>query len=237
MSIPGLNRFRAVALFVFPVCFASISVWTHSARAAEASLKPAPESASDISSVYRDMIVVQRKAKQKAGRVVFGIAGFNEFGDGPISVSGVSINAGYAFLDSLEIGLSAVPVFLLRDRAIKTQVSALQLQNGQKAQLVAAEPKLQLALELLWLPAYGKDSWSPYSIVRSDTFFRLSLGTVQYQSDSGMRFGFGVGKTFFLSRFFNLRASGMFVLQDTVVNTQKTQSEAGVFELGAIWYL
>ena len=208
---------------------------SHSVFAADA--LPASEQSDHVAEVYRDMIVVQRKAKNKAGSILFSIFDASEFSDGPDYINGVNISLGYAFSDSFEVYANAVPFFFLQDRPVKKSVASLTLDDGQKAALLSPTPKLQYGLDLYWLPAYGKDSYGPHTIIRSDTFLKLSVNTVQFEVGQGMRETLGIGKTLFLSPYFNPRFCASIGLHETIINNQKTNSEFGIIELGAVWYL
>jgi hypothetical protein len=203
-----------------------------------ASEDPGNDDAPDmISEVYRDMIVVQRKAKNKAGKALFSMFVDSEFSDGPEAINAMNFSLGYALSDRWEVYANAAPLFFLQDRQIKKSVQELQLLDGSKANLISPDPKIQYGLDIYWLPAYGKDSWGPHTIIRSDTFFKLSLAMVQFASGSGRRETLGIGKTFFLSRWFNPRVTASFGFHETIVNDVKANSEFGVFELGSVWYL
>jgi hypothetical protein len=212
------------------------AVGSQPAQAIDEALKPPSDSTEAISTVYKDMIVVQRKAKEKRGRYLFQFFVSKNFSDGPKSIYSLNTDFGYALSDHWEVSLNVAPAFILQDQPIRSQVNELQLANGKRADLLSPNPKIQYGVEVLWLPAYGKDSWGPYTIIRSDTFFKLALGVVNYEQGSGNRFSLGVGKTFFLSRFFNPRLSAAFGYQQTIVNNVKSYSQMGLFELGSIWY-
>jgi hypothetical protein len=203
----------------------------------DASLEPVPPSADSISTVFRDMVVVQRKAKEKAKKILFYPYGSFDFSDGPTTMYGLNLDLGYAFSDEFELYAGYVPAFVANQRQIVSEVSSLTLQNGARAQLTYATPQAQYGLELLWAPAYGKDSWGPRHIVRSDTFFKLSAGMVQYSGASGGRYGLSLGKTFFLSRLLNFRASAGTSYVQAVVNGSATYYLLGILEFGIVWYL
>lgn len=220
----------------FLTLFLSIVFSTSLCLAVDRNLRPAADDSSQLADVYQDMIVVQQKAKEKAHKILFSLFGAIEFSDGPKAINALNLDFGYALSDSLEIYLNVAPVFFTQERRVSSLVSNLQLANGQQAALVSPDPKFQYGVELLWLPAYGKDSWGPYHIIRSDTFFKFSLGVTQFTSDSGLRGLLGIGKTFFLSPYLNPRISGSLAVEQTIVNAQKTTSEAGIFEFGSVWY-
>lgn len=206
------------------------------AFALEASLQAPLESSDTISDVYRDIIVVQRKAKEKAGKSLFHVFATNDLSDGPQTVYSVTLSYGRAFSDTFEAYLSVAPVFLTQDRPIKQAVSDLTLANGKKASLVSPKPKIQYGVDLLWVPAYGKDGWGPHNIVRSDTFFKFSTAMTQYEGASGLRLAIGMGKTFYLSKNLNPRLTAGWGFRETIVNEKKAMSQMGLFEAGNVWY-
>lgn len=200
-------------------------------------LEPDPASPDSIASVFRDMVVVQRKAKLKSGRALFYSYASFDFSDGPTTMYGLNLDFGYAVSDSFEMYVNVVPVFVANERQIVGQVSGLTLEGGKRGRIIYSRPSFQYGAEFIWAPAYGKDSWGPRRIVRSDTFFKLALGAVQFEADSGLRAGLSIGKTFFLSRWANLRTSAGASYLQAPVNGSKIWYLAGVFEAGLIWYL
>lgn len=200
-------------------------------------LEPAPTGTEEVARVFEDMIVVQRRAKQKAGKFVTSVFGSFDFSDGPSTMYGGNISVGYAFSEQLEFYLNYTPAFITNDRKIVGQVSALTLENGEHAKLDSAKAKTQYGVELLWAPAYGKDAWGPKSIVRSDTFFKLGIGQVKYTKGDGPRVGIILGKTFFLSPLFNFRFGAGVTAIESEVNGTKTSYLMGIVESGLVWYL
>ena len=62
-----------------------------------------------------------------------------------------------------------------------------------------------MGIDINWVPIYGKDSWGAFGIIRSDTFFNLHVGQIKYEQNSGLKYKFALGKTFFLSSLWNCR--------------------------------
>lgn len=206
-------------------------LWANACFAIDETLSGADVS-NTVSEVYRGMVVVQRKAKAKAGHTLLSIVDANEYSVSPGAVNSVDFGLGYAFSDSFEMYANVAAIFYAQD------VGTLQLENGQTAQWVTAIPKFHYGVEMLWLPAYGKDSWGLHTIVRSDTFFKLAVDRVQFSASSGgWREAIGVGKTFFLSRLLNPRIAVSFGIQDSIVNGAKSTLRIGLIELGGVWYL
>ena len=190
-----------------------------------------------IPGVFKDMVVVQRKAKTKAGKILFSTFGSLDFSDGPITNYGLNTNLGYALSEFWEVYVNVVPMFITNERPIVKKVKGLQLAGGQQAQITYAKPTLQYGVDLLWLPAYGKESWGPYTIVRSDTFLKLAFAMVNYESGgSGMRAAAMLGKTYFIANWFNWRFAGGLAAVQTIVDNEKTLNWVPVVEAGVVFY-
>ena len=184
-----------------------------------------------VTSIFRDMGVVQKRAMPKAGRFLFYNSMAFDFSDGPYSMYALNVNPGYAFSDFFEIYLNYVPYFLHRPRKIVSTVDAYNTNNDLYRKrsdgscsggspgaecfdpidiaIDAVAPKMQIGLELIWAPLYGKDSLGMRSIIRSDTFFKLGFAQITFDNaakDKGYKTHFGVGKTFFLNSWLGLRA-------------------------------
>ncbi len=208
-----------------------------SAEEVDKTLQPTPVETDEIEDVYRDMVVVQRKAKNKAKHRLLNIYESFDFSDGPTTMYGLNIDAGYAFSDFWEAYVNVVPVFITQERDVVKQVASYNFVDGSKAQVKYSKPKSALGAELLWLPAYGKDSWGPRSIVRSDTFFKFGIGLIQYDGDNGKKLSLSLGKTFFIKSLVNFRISAGGSYVESIIEGQKRFYFAGIFELGLVWYL
>lgn len=198
----------------------------------------APSQKEEIPGVFKNMVVVQRKAKKKAGRWLFQPLFTIDFSDGPITSYAVNTDIGYAFSDFWEVYLNAVPTFLTIERPIVQKVKDLgPLQNGNTPQITYAKPTSQFGLNVLWLPAYGKESWGAYSIVRSDTFVKLGLAEINYESNTmGMRYALEVGKTYFVSNWLNVRVAAGIAYEQSVVDNEKAFNWVPVLETGLVYY-
>jgi hypothetical protein len=189
-----------------------------------------------IPSVYKDMVVVQRKAKQKGGHFLFAPSVDLDFSDGPITSYAINTDVGYALSDFWEVYANIVPTFITIERPIVNKVRQLDTINGP-ASITYAKPISQFGGEILWAPAYGKESWGPYSIVRSDTFFKMGLSEVNFAGGSnGLRYSLLVGKTYFISRWINIRAQAGIAYMNSIVDGQKTGDWAPVIDLGLVYY-
>jgi outer membrane beta-barrel protein len=201
------------------------------------SLQPPPVDTDEITEVFKDMVVVQRKAKNKAHRFLFNTYGSFDFSDGPTTMYGLNLDVGYALSDFWELYANVVPSFYAQERDVVNRVNSLTLIDGDRAQIRYSKPLNQYGLNLLWLPAYGKDSWGPYSIIRSDTFMKLGAASIQYNTgESGMRFSLALGKTFFLSKFFNVRVSAGGSYLESIIDEKKKFFVVSIIETGLVWY-
>lgn len=208
------------------------------AEALDTGLKPdTPSGNEEIAQVFKDMGVVQRRAMEKGGRFLFSSFGSFDFSDGPYTLYSFNTNPGYAVSDFFEIYANLAPVFVSSARDIVKKVGGLTLANGQTASIVAAKPKTQFGAELLWAPAYGKDSLGLRSIVRSDTFLKLGVGRINYDAGNGMRFVLGVGKTFFLGKTVGLRGVVNLGHVQTIVDGAKAFRTMALLEAGMMFYL
>ncbi len=197
---------------------------------------PELDSDEQLSSIFKDIVVIQRRAVTRSGKFLLGTSFQLDFSDGPKTQYGSSIKLGYGLSEWLEASLVYTPSFVANDRAILKSFQDLDLADGSKASLISPRAKTAYGLEINWIFAYGKDAWGPFSIVRSDTFLRLSGGSTSYDnSASGTDFGLGVGKTFFFSRFFNVRALAGIGSRQTLLGDKKYATFFGYFEPGLIW--
>jgi outer membrane beta-barrel protein len=191
----------------------------------------------EVSNVFRDMGVVQRKAMRKRGRFLVSTYGTLDFSDGPYTSYSVSINPGFAISDFLEVYAQFSPLYIVNKRSIVDLVSGLTLQGGQQAQITSARPKYQYGFEVLWAPLYGKDSLGTNTILRSDTFFKFGASQIQYDTTKGVGFKLGVGKTFFLGKYMGLRFCINYGYIQSVINEEKSFKGVLLSELGVNFYL
>ncbi|MBS1959444.1 MAG: hypothetical protein JST80_08240 [Bdellovibrionales bacterium] len=167
---------------------------------AGAALDPnvAPKGEEEVSNVFRDMGVVQKRAMPKGERWLVSTYASFDFSDGPYSNYSFHVNPGYAVSDFVEIYLNFVPFHIVSPRSI---VDKLQTQISPPVTVIEAKPKMQFGAEVLWAPLYGKDSMGISRIIRSDTFVKFGASMISFEGgDSGMSFNLGVGKTFFFSK-------------------------------------
>ncbi len=191
----------------------------------------------EVSNVFRDMGVVQRKAMRKRGRFLLSTYGTLDFSDGPYTNYSLSINPGFAISDFLEVYAQFSPLYIVNKRSIVDLVSGLTLQGGQQATITAARPKYQYGIEVLWAPLYGKDSLGMNTIIRSDTFLKFGASQIQYDTTKGVGFKLGVGKTFFLGKHMGLRFCIDYGYIQSVINEEKSFKGVLLSELGVNFYL
>lgn len=202
-----------------------------------------------VSKVFRDMVVVQRKAKNKAKHWLFNPNLGLDFSDGPATLYTMNLNIGYALSDFWEIYVNYAPGFIVQERGIVRMLGELEVydapNNGtrQTVSIDYAKPKTQFGAEILWAPAYGKDSWGPYTMFRSDTFFKMGAYQVDFPEDKkkGARYALMGGKTYFAGKYFNVRiAAGLHHMQTFVgVNEAEKQKFNTILFLegGLVFYL
>lgn len=196
-----------------------------------------PNDRDEIPNVFRDMGVVQRRAMPKVGRFLISSYGGFDFSDGPYTNYALNVNPGYAVSDFFEIYFNYVPMFFVSPRSIVQTVAELQLANGKAAEIEAAKPVSQMGVELLWAPAYGKDSLGIRTIIRSDTFMKFGYSKVTYDTgESGSKFQVGVGKTYFVSSFLGLRAAVNFGYLETIVQGLKAFRGMALIDGGIVVY-
>lgn len=195
------------------------------------SLRPGDE---EVSNVFRDMGIVQRKAMQKGGRFVLSTFGTFDFSDGPYTNYSFHINPGYAISDFLEVYANIAPFYVVSARGI---VDAVYTGTGGQYSLTSSRPKNQFGIDILWAPLYGKDSLGIRTIVRSDTFLKFNYSKISYEGDSGNKFALGLGKTYFLTRSGGFRFCAEFGYLQTVLNGVKKFRGMALIEAGAVFYL
>ena len=200
------------------------------------SLKPGTND--EISSLFDNVVAVQRRAKVKSGKFLFNPYFSYDFSDAPLTMYGVDLNFGYAIGEFWEIYLNYAPYYINQERSIAKKVSDLgPLQStGQTASIAIDKVKSSYGFELNWVPIYGKDSWGPYGIIRSDTFLNMGVSQVSQDTGTGLKYKLAIGKTFFLHDYFNLRMNaGAAYVERRALNTV-TGVTIGLLEVGSVFY-
>lgn len=191
-----------------------------------------------IDTLFKNMIVVQKKAFERKNKFLLSSNLSFDFSDTPKTMYGASVGAGYAVAESLELHLSITPFFMANERASVKAVRRLQLEDGKTADLQSPDPKWEATGSFVWVFAYGKDAFGPYSIIRSDTFLKLSYSKIQFDENlTGNRISLFVGKTFFISKFLNFRFAAGFARQTSFINQKSEATTIGLIEPGLVWFL
>lgn len=194
------------------------------------------EAFGDVSSLFENVVAVQRKALKKAGSFLISPYFSFDFSDSPYTMYGLNLNVGYAPSEFWEIYFNFIPMYITEERNLSKKVRELTLANNQKAEIATEKAKMSYSAEILWSPAYGKDSWGLKGVVRSDTFFSFSLGIIKYEINPGLRSKFAVGKTFFISDNFNFRAQAGISILESFTNNVKEMQNLGLLEAGTVFY-
>jgi len=197
-------------------------------------LKPNPND--EMANLFENVVAVQRKAKVKTDKFLFFPYFSIDFSDSAYTQYNVALNFGRAFGEFWEVYLSYVPSFFVNERNISKKVRGLTLQSGFQADISNEKAQSSVGLEVNWVPIYGKDSWGPYGIIRSDTFFNLGLSQITYERNAGMKYKLMVGKTFFLADYFNLRVQAGFCMEDTFSQNVRESQTMGLMEGGFVFY-
>ena len=196
-----------------------------------------PQSTDEVSSLFENIVAVQRKAKVKTGKFLFNPSMSFDFSDSPSTMYGLNLGFGYAINEFWEVYATLTPTYISNERNLGKKVRDLQLPGGQTADVLVQKAKYGYGVDVNWVPIYGKDSWGPYGIVRSDTFINVGLSNIQYEESNGMQFRAMLGKTFFISNLINIRLkAGASYLQTVSNNDKKDGIVIGLLEGGVVYY-
>ena len=226
----------------FTILIGTSSAWSQTEASGSAGLDPKLKltSKDEVSPIFEGVVAVQRKAKIKKGSFLFAPMASLDFSDAPYTQYSLQLNAGYAISDFWEVYFAYSPVFVANERNLSKQIK--QIPPAGTYSIDAQKPKSFMGIEVNWLPIYGKDSWGPYSIVRSDTFVNFSYGQIQYSRDVGSKIKVAVGKTFFFSDLFNLRIQAGPSSVETFSKAPGTSVDKketitiGLIETGVVFY-
>jgi hypothetical protein len=217
------------------IAFQTLPAWTKEPAKLDTKLEPLVYQ-EDVSSIFEDVVAVQRKAKKKSQSILFWPYLSFDFSDSPYTMYGLNTNVGIALGESLEIYANFTPHFLTQDKAIVHEINQLQTVNGRHVVLDTGKAQHQLGGEFIWSPIYGKESWGPYGIVRSETFLDIAFGQVTYDNGVGLRSKLGIGKTYFFSHVWNVRLLAGSSFVQRITNGQKQTSTVGLLEAGMVYY-
>lgn len=249
MKTISLIKFIALMLFTFPglaqVSEPESTSTTGSGKQEKAADKNIaldkslqPTISDEVSSLFENVVAVQRKAKVKSGSFLFSPYLSFDFSDSPYTMYGLNLSVGYALGEFWEVYLNYVPAYSTNERSISKKVRDLgPLRSGDTPEISIEKAKSSYGLEINWVPIYGKDSWGPYGIVRSDSFLSLGLYQMKYTDSSGNKYKLMMGKTFFIGDWFNLRLQAGAASVETVSLGKKEPLLMGLIELGLVFYL
>lgn len=190
----------------------------------------------DISPVFENIVSVQFKAIEKSKKFLLNPTFSVDFSDMPFTMWGTEFNLGYAYSDYWEFYLNFVPTYITNERLISKKIKDLKLSNGKELFIDTEKAKASYGILINWLPSYGKEAWGPTSIFRSDTFFQLGLGLIQFEKSTGNKFKLALGKTFFVDDFWNIRATGGAEMVEYITSGKKDSNFVGVMEIGLVYY-
>lgn len=203
----------------------------------DTTLKPA-DTDEEISPVFKDMGVVQKKSMDKAKKLLFSNYISMDFSDGPYSNYGFNFDPGYSFSDFWEVYLNVTPFYSHTQRSIVDLVHGLTLAGGQQASITSPKAQHQFGGSVYWLPLYGKDSFGSRHVVHSDTFLNFGLSQISYESgDNGMHWQLGAGKTYFVGDRAGVRFSVSWNYIQTIVNSVKSYKSILMADIGYVLYL
>lgn len=212
----------------------------NSSGSLDRSLEPANQD--EISALFQNVIAVQRKAKVKSGKILFSPIFSFDFSDSVYTMYGMNLNIGYALGEFWEIYFNYVPTFVATERSIAKKVRELPAYaDGSRPAITAEKATSAMGLEINWVPIYGKDSWGPFGIIRSDTFLNLHIGQLKYSQNTGSKYKMALGKTFFLSPVWNLRVQAGGALIESFSGADSTTAKKenitiGLLEAGVVFY-
>lgn len=233
-----------LSLFISGLAHGQTATEESKASNLDRSLQPTQKD--EISSLFENVVAVQRKAKIKDGHFLFHTNVSFDFSDAAYTMYALNLNFGYALGEFWEVYLNYVPTYSASERNISKKVRELPVYPsgpyaGLQPALNAERAKTSYGIELNWVPIYGKDSWGAYGIVRSDTFVNIGIGQIKYETNTGFKSKLMLGKTFFLDNVWNLRLQAGGSILDafsTNINgvTQKESYVIGLLEAGLVFY-
>jgi outer membrane beta-barrel protein len=226
---------RTTAIQILLLCWLFSSAWGQNSGATPLDARLKLNNQDEVSAVFEGVVAVQRKAKIKAGSFLFSPMFSFDFSDAPYTQYSLQLNGGYAFSEALEVYLAYSPVFISTERNLSKQVKKLGFV------IDAEKPQSFIGIEVNWIPIYGKDSWGPYNIVRSDTFLNFSFGQITYEENQGNKIKLALGKTFFFTEQLNFRVQAGPSLIETFSSTNAEPSKresitVGLIETGFVFY-
>jgi hypothetical protein len=192
----------------------------------------------DSDSIFQGVVSVQNRTRKKAGRILVSSYYAVDFSDTPYTMWAPNLSLGYAIGEFAEVYVNYATNFSNSERYLAKKFKQFTLDGGGTASIDIQKAKSQTGLELNWAPIYGKDSWGPYTVIRSDTFLTLAMYSVKFEKGSGNRLKFGIGKTFFINTYFNVRLAASLSSVEYLSSTAaKDSSMVGYGDMGFVFYL
>ncbi len=234
-----------ISIFIFATSLVANAQTAAPANAGRTGLDRSlePSNQDEISALFENVIAVQRKAKVKSGKFLLSPILSFDFSDAVYTMYGINLSFGYALSEFWEVYFTYTPSFTSNERSISKKVRELPAYaDGSKPAIVAEKAKSAMGIDINWIPIYGKDSWGPFGIIRSDTFFNLHVGQIKYEQNSGLKYKFALGKTFFLTPVLNLRVQAggalieAFSTSDAAIAPKKESVTIGLLEGGFVFY-
>ena len=191
----------------------------------------------EVPTLFEGVVSVQNRAKKKSNNFLLYPYYAADFSDTPYSMWAPNLSLGYAFGEFFEFYVNFASSFSNQERFLSKQMKKYTLDGGGQLVIDIEKAKSQVGLEINWAPIYGKDSWGPTSVIRSDTFFTLGLYSIEYETQRGSRAKIGIGKTFFISNFFNVRlTAALSGVQYASSTGDKILSMVGYGDMGFVFY-
>jgi hypothetical protein len=182
--------------------------------------------------LFKNMMVVQKKVITKSNKFFIDTNLSFDYSDSPKSLHNLNLGVGYALSDSIEIGLSFSPLFLVATKSLYNEAS--KLVSGQFS---ANDPKSQIGVHVNYQLAYGKDAFGLFSISRSETFLKMFLNQTSFEnSKSGSQMGIGLGKTYFISKYINFRFCVSYAHTNYFINDESVSTNSALIEPGLVLF-
>ncbi len=232
--------FLLLILFIFPFAFSQEVKKNEDNKKIEKELENLLNNnyETENSSIFEGVVSVQNRARKKSNSFLFYPYYAVDFSDTPYTMWAPNLSLGWAFGEFVEIYANYASGFNNTERFLSKKFKQYTLDGGGIASIDIQKAKSQMGLEINWAPIYGKDSWGPYAVIRSDMFLTLGLYSIKYESEkSGNRIKFGIGKTFFISKYFNLRLTASLSNVEYLSTDSKDSSLVGYGDMGFVFYL
>lgn len=148
-------------------------------------------------SPFREVSVIQKKYLPKSGRLQAFIGGGTTTNSPWFSNLGLKLNVGYFFSESF--GIEASGIFLTNSE--RDVAKEIRENNGLQPEKFV-NTKSNVGVDIVWVPIYGKVSYSNDQIIPFDMYFTAGLGSSSTNSKEGNNstFHIGTGQIFAISK-------------------------------------